>query len=350
MENLLCAGRLTVKRNGEIELLRIILAVMVVFTHTEHLVGIPLCKFGFLAVDAFFILSGYLMMNHAKSENSLDALPFLWRRIRSFLPESFLAMLMGCVVVFYATGCGLRIMGSVAFLSLLNDVFLLRMTGLMPLRGDVNTVTWYLSSLVIGMAILYPFLRRRGVPLYLPVISLLLLGYILQEEATFGVAFDRMGFTYQGNIRALAELSLGAFACTVVPWLSGVACRRFVRIGLSILQYGLLLFAVYIAWAGDTMYEQAYFIVFMWLFIVMSFAGMGLHLQHPVFLFVGKISLPLFLCHRFWSLHLVHLLPGGMPMPALSALYFLISLISALFLLPAASCFRKALYMCFKVK
>lgn len=342
---------LTRERNCEIELLRIVLAVMVVCFHAEYLVGVPVCKSGFMAVDAFFMLSGYLMMAHARRTDSLEPLPFLWRRARTFLPETFLASLIGCAVVFFATGCGWKGGAYTLFQSLLKDVFLLKMTGLVPRECDANGVTWYLSSLMMGMALLYPCVRRWGVPLFVPVLSLLLLGYVMHEESAIGKAYEWRVVTYVGNFRALAELGLGAFACSLVSALSPVLpCyarrHRALMWGLPLLKYAALAFALVIAWHGGNIYNQAYFMMAMWLFIVLSFANVGPGFHHPVALFLGRFSLPLYLGHIFRARNLGNMLPADVLVPSRLILYFSFSALTSLLLLYAATALRKHVPRC----
>lgn len=53
------------KRNGKIELLRFLFAVIIVLHHSRQLLGDENCLFlgGSLGVEFFFIVSGYLMMS-----------------------------------------------------------------------------------------------------------------------------------------------------------------------------------------------------------------------------------------------------------------------------------------------
>lgn len=324
-------------------MLRIILALMVVFVHTDRLTGTYVCMHGFLAVDAFFMLSGYLMMQHAQRVDSLDTFPFLWRRIRSFLPEAFLALCIGCIVTYGATGCSLKEFAYTLFQSILKDIFLLKMTGFVPLRCDVNGVTWYLSSLMIGMAILYPYVRNRRLPILLPILSVLSLAYILHDVGSFAKAYEWMGFTYMGNIRALAELVLGAFAYTMTPKFAVLGESKHMRYATLPLMYGALAFALLIACRGGDLYNQAYFIMAVWLFLTFSFAQVGFRLHHPVCLFLGRLSLPLYLGHVFWARNLPGILPVNISHTSSLGVYFILSLITALLLMGLSAKLRSAM-------
>lgn len=328
-------------RNEEIELLRILLAIMVVFVHTERLVGTYVCQTGFLAVDTFFMLSGYLMMAHAQRADSLPTMAFLWRKIQSFLPETIMATIIGCIVLFYATPVNLKEATNILLQSVLKDVFLLKMTGIISLRPDANGVTWFLSSLMIGMAILYPYFRRHEVPFFVPVGSLLLLGYILHECSGFAKAYEWIGVTYMGNLRALAELSLGAYAYMVVPHVAAIKFHIPAQWCIGIFKYGLIVSFLLLAWrAGHIVNFQIYFIIATWLFIVLSFAGVGGRISHPLFLWLGKLSLPLYLGHGYWARSLRDIMPDVTSNVEILLIYTGLSLATALFLLYTARIIR----------
>ena len=80
--------KMTGKRNGKIDLLRFLFAVIIVLHHTRYLFGDEHCFFhgGSLAVEFFFIVSGYLMTAHAARETaSLAASAHVsWRDVTFF--------------------------------------------------------------------------------------------------------------------------------------------------------------------------------------------------------------------------------------------------------------------------
>ena len=110
------------KRNGKIDFLRLFFAVIIVLHHSRYVLGYEESIFigGALAVEFFFIVSGYLMMAHiAKLEGAkrpaarLDAgnesnvsgvddmrlgsetYHYLMRKIRGFLSEFLFAVVIG---------------------------------------------------------------------------------------------------------------------------------------------------------------------------------------------------------------------------------------------------------------
>ena len=100
------------------------------------------------------------------------------------------------------------------FLSMLMDGFgegsLLFMAGIGS--TTFNAVMWYLSSMLISMAILYPLIRKypdNMTKIILPVAVILMLGYLYQNYGTLRSPTQWIGFTYKGNIRAISEISMG---------------------------------------------------------------------------------------------------------------------------------------------
>jgi peptidoglycan/LPS O-acetylase OafA/YrhL len=90
-------------RNGipfraDIEGLRALAIILVVVSH----VGLPFFGSGFIGVDVFFVLSGYLitslLIREIDSTGRLDLARFYARRSRRLLPAAFLLILVVCII------------------------------------------------------------------------------------------------------------------------------------------------------------------------------------------------------------------------------------------------------------
>ncbi len=92
------AGRIKLPFRPDIEGLRAIAIGLVVFSHA----GSPLFPSGFIGVDIFFVLSGYLitslLIQEIQSTGSLSFARFYARRARRLLPAAMLLVLVVCVV------------------------------------------------------------------------------------------------------------------------------------------------------------------------------------------------------------------------------------------------------------
>ena len=84
----------------------------------------------------------------------------------------------------------------------------------------IGDITWYISSLMISTAILYPILRRSKVifPRFIaPVIGVVLIIMILVETGAINAPNHiTYGFVKKGLLRGIAEMCLGIFAYELV--------------------------------------------------------------------------------------------------------------------------------------
>lgn len=83
------------KRVGEIELFRFLLTIVIMILHSQYLLGddIPFLS-GSLAVEFFFIVSGYLMMASIKKLNNKpinslanETVGFVWKKYIPSTPK-----------------------------------------------------------------------------------------------------------------------------------------------------------------------------------------------------------------------------------------------------------------------
>lgn len=148
------------ERYGDIELLRFIVAMAVLLFHAMYFKGCPLlARGGYIGVEFFFLLSGYLMAAHIakKAETasvSRDCYVYLWHRLLSFWPELLCACIIGVLVFawghhgdMHLTLCKLRD-------TIVGNIFLLDITTLGP--AGVNGAAWFLGALMLSSAVVYP--------------------------------------------------------------------------------------------------------------------------------------------------------------------------------------------------
>ena len=203
------------QHNVTIDFLRFLFSVIVVLHHSRYVLGDDNCYFlgGSLAVEFFFFVSGYLLLagaDKAGRKNSAgttgiggetngigaettgiggeangigaETLHFILHKIRSFLPEFLIAWWIGFVLIGVV-----RQYGVLDYLKAFGNDFweltLVKMSGLFT--HGIDGAMWYLSAMLLGMAILYPLLRtKRDLMTHLvcPLIALFLYGYLCQAE------------------------------------------------------------------------------------------------------------------------------------------------------------------------
>lgn len=308
-------------RNGKIELLRFICAVIIFLFHFSQLVNGDRFLFlsGALAVEFFFVLSGYLMMasvDKAGSASELElgneTLGFLKRKLSVLYPELLIAYMIGFAVRLLAregTFAGAVKLAAESFW----EVLMLRQTGL-QLR-DVNHATWYLSSMLICMVILYPLLRKfpdmMG-RIVVPFASVLIMGILCRNYVTPRDPAQWLGWTYKGNLRAFSELGMGVLCYQLTKAFRKVELTPLGKAVCTFLEPALYaLFIAYMFFRPSSKYD--------WILVPLLVLAIGITfseqtyfphiLDHKAIYFLGKCSLPLYLCHYFWASYLPELLP-----------------------------------------
>lgn len=300
-----------IKRNTEVELLRFFMVLVVVFFHRYE----PIIQRGYLAVEFFFILTGYLTaatISKKINESFSHAwqIHFLKKKIQSFYPELIVACGIGCLYSLCSCCIGkrsfLEFLGHTCFANILQNLFFLRMTGLAGLGGSCAPA-WYLSSMIIALIILVPIIRHSISPLIRLLISLCLYGFIIHnldglEKESYA---DWVVFTYTGNLRAVAGILLGSVAYDVSSHVSKINFNFIHRLGFSCLVVLSLCLFVIICFCRsgslDGVSVCTHFVIITACFSQQTlFKSLLNHdRMYSVCCTLGKFSLPLYLGHIY---------------------------------------------------
>ena len=248
-----------------------------------------------------------------------ETLHFILHKIRSFLPEFLIAWWIGFVLIGVV-----RQYGIYDYLKAFGNDFweltLVKMSGLFT--HGIDGAMWYLSAMLLGMAILYPLLRtKRDLMTHLvcPLLALFLYGYLCQAEGHPRDPAVWLGLCYKGLVRAVAGLCTGVVICMAVRRLKRFSPSGLTKTG-NALAIGaqllcLLLTIRYMAEQEPSEYDYFYMFLLM-LLVLISFSGFGLESVlgnsqrlHLLSAFLGKYSLSLYLGHLYFAQHVNELLP-----------------------------------------
>ena len=204
-------------RNFNIDILRMLFAILIVIAHMGIMKLVPEMVVGPLVIF-FFMLTGYFtMVGHEKRMAGQQSFSrFLLSKFMSFFPY----LVMAAVIVFilqtilqidyYGYTLGESIISSL--LTFFGDISCLSMFGMPFIRG--NTAAWYLSGMMIGLAVTYPFVIKFGhnfTKYVSPLIALVCIAGALRITGTLFGPYDDMWGVTKGLVESVGSICLGYF-------------------------------------------------------------------------------------------------------------------------------------------
>ena len=332
----------TTSKNQEIELWRFFFAVMVFLSHMSVLPN------GALAVDFFFLLTGYLTMNSIftkRQRGSKDASSssFIIHKIKSFYPELLVATVISIIVYFIANPINPHLLYR-AIQTLINGIIPLKMTGIGISVSDFNGATWYISSMLLGLIIVYPLLLRYGTHPLLFITGVILCGFLCQYHGALYGVYKWYGITFEGNIRAVGELLLGATAFPVVERLRKLTLTKLGQYFISLIKYtGIGIIIIISAVNNKSLHGVALCCAL--LALILSFSNLGIDkilFRNKLCANLGALSLPLYLGHRAITVCCNSIVPfSDCPLRIKTLICFGYSLLSAFIIIGGAYLIRR---------
>jgi len=183
-------------RNGTLELLRFVFCICILFFHIEKVmfglssldngVKFGLFTHGAIGVEFFFILSGLFMAksidskknNYEANDIGDDFWKFLINKYKSFFLYHVIAFIILFIVTIIINEYSLSKI-VITFIDSIPSIFLLQMTGIPGVA--LNDIEWYLSAMMISMALLYPVCKKYFnlfIKYIAPIGSVLILVYL----------------------------------------------------------------------------------------------------------------------------------------------------------------------------
>jgi len=268
-----------------------------------------------------------------------DSVAFIKRKFFSLMPNMIIAHLIAfAVYLYFSSNISLTMIFENA-VSSLPEMLLFKQSGIKGLR--LNGVTWYLSSMLLVMAILYPLLKHFGdrfVNIIAPIGFLMLGGYLFKTYGSLSDLEKWNGWTYLANLRAMADILGGVVCYRAVKLIQKYKFETWMRVLLTALEHALYIGCI--AYTYSHVSGKAdYVILFCFMIaIVITVSGCGIGREiykSKVFGWLGKFSLSLYLGHSAWRKYKM-LFPRGWDFNKRLALYIFLSLLTALFIMYAS--------------
>ena len=203
----------------EIDALKFTFTIVVFLYHfskiSDSSAGTPFL-WGYLAVEFFFLTSGYFMAESIRKNGENPLAPsaggYVWHKIKPLCLPFITSFLVAFIIRQFILKATLFEVIKNFFLGIYEMLFL-QMSAIKTGRA-YNGPGWYISSMILGIAILYPVFKKYKTYIFsfgALLISVLCYGFINQTADSLNIADTWHGLTYIGNIRAIAGLSLGVF-------------------------------------------------------------------------------------------------------------------------------------------
>ena len=289
-------------RNHYVDFAKLIFAFMIVEFHTTQRVF----PNGRIAVEGFFMLSGFLMMRSLSRTREFrprgdSLLRFLSRKWQGIIIYILPAAVIGSFLMYDSTVLSaIKRLHNLLFV--LVPLSILGFTGINPLG-----ISWYISSMFVSMAILYPLVRRFGERFSLttaPLISVFSYGYLCQAYHTIAINhWDANLPVSTGLLRGIAGISAGVFIWELSRRISHCSMTRHGRIISGFIELACVCYIYYLnLFHPKSGYD--YYAIF-YLFFVLLIGLSHLSVFEPILRAIntrafGTISTLLVMTH--WSL------------------------------------------------
>lgn len=296
----------TGQRNSFLDIIKFVFAVLIVLFHF----GRGFVPGGRVAVEGFFMISGYFMMKSIERKGSLTNLGRETVRFAAHKYGALAQYLIPSAVLGVAAACILRKRSAETtlrlFMLLFFEVFPLNALGY---EGYYPIgISWYLSAMLYVLLILYPLCRKYGARFIMTAglaLSLGIYGFLSKEVGSLAVPGWMEGFPLPLRIlRAAAGCLAGCVLYEAAEKLKGVQLTwlgKGLVLALEAAGYELL---AYIIWKlPKSKYDYlAVFLLFGLLLAgISNVTGLAGRCSFPASRYLGTASTLLVLNHFHWN-------------------------------------------------
>lgn len=329
------------KRNGFVDFLKFVFAIIILFHHSVELFRGSNTYFisGYIAVEFYFMVSGYLLAK--KSECSLTSdncsksiydenIKAFIRKVKSFFPYILVAALFSIVISSVGRFDPVKILTDVRDISI--ELFGLQMLGFI---GNIATgVTWYISVLLIASFLLFPLLHTKRdllVKYICPILSVAIYGYLFYTGGCINHPGTWLGLCHKGLLRGFADIFFGIVAYTITDRIDSMESRKYdvlFNIAEPICFFSVIAYAIF---HGVSDGCDFFVLPLILLLVAISFSSRSLGrriFRGRIWNFLGVFSLSVYLNHYYVVSTLLRLLPSADSV-ALVVMYVTISLVLA---------------------
>lgn len=296
------------KHNGIIGIWKFIFAIVIMLYHSRRLyIGIDssLCRGGYIAVEFFFIVSGFYFVksiikeNYNKESIGKETIAFVFKKIKSFFPYILVAFFINIIVRILF----LKSFTTSQYINGIWSFLLLRQFGFRS--ATISGQLWYLSVMLMSMFILYPLVKKykeNFILIFSPLIVIFIMGWLYNYQVSLDQSYARwIGFAKTGTLRGFAEINLGMLIYLLSERLKNVDYTKFGKLLLSLVSEGLLILVLIVTSKVDSFVNYDYvmllFISIAILIMVSKKTYEYKWLSNNTISYFERLSMPIFIVH-----------------------------------------------------
>lgn len=216
-----------------IEIFRFLFMVILCLWHF-YPAHFPYLYHGYLVVEFFFILAGFLLYRSFIKNTDQTPLDYYLSRLRRFMPEYLFGIIL-CVIIklFNNPEIQLHLYDiTKSIMGIFCDILMLQSIGAFyDFASWNNPPMWYLSVLLYGGTLIYGFLyfnKKLTLSVVIPILCLWTYSYLLNNHGKLEVwMFENSLFT--PFLRGLADISLGVICAAAFNNKYIITLRKYIR-------------------------------------------------------------------------------------------------------------------------
>lgn len=262
-----------------------------------------LLNHGYLAVEFFFVLSGFFLFYTEKKNPNLSTAQFVGKKYKRFYPKYILAFLITAILkwrLFVPEEPGVNCWFDACF-SRTAEILLIQATGFSE-GGEqvINGPMWFLSSLIWSSAIIWATIRtfkEKAASWFLPIIIFIGYTYLLNNPDYWNLErhSPEIVLVHPRMIRGICGVSMGYMIAHVLEM------YNLKEIPLSVVNFAsiLALMTFVLSEFSTNSYDNHALISILFI-IIACFRPDSLFnriFKYRIFVSLGKISFDMFLIH-----------------------------------------------------
>lgn len=214
------------EKNADIEMLRFLLTIAVCCHHFRMYSDALPFGGGYIAVDFFFIISGFFMAEHLFKRSGQDDFLLIFAYIKS----RYMRLLPDYIAAFFIAFLVRLVIGKEILLTnvlgYIKEAFMIEI-GCLPIRDRMNPPDWYVGYLLLASIIVFMLLKLSQMCglWWSGLLSVFLYGILASRSEWINIYPQYASVIHIAIIRGIAGLLMGCF----LRWIKKRLGERFVR-------------------------------------------------------------------------------------------------------------------------